>query len=189
MENYRTSHNLATLRNGKKVLIRCLKEQDRDGLIEFFKQAPPEDVQFCREDVKDPRTVACWLNQENSRIIMALVAMDVENNQPVASLNLYRGRHAALNVGEIQQVLVARPYQGFGLGSLMLDEMIGLAVRERLSWLKVEVNIESKRVIKAFESRGFKIRATFEDYFQDMNGQKYDAALMMRSMLQKEEDF
>ena len=189
MENYNASENIAILRNGKKVLIRCLKEQDLDGLIEFFKQAPPEDVQFCREDVKDPRTVACWLTQENSRIIMALVAIDLETNQPVASLNLYRGRHAASNVGEIQQVLVARSYQGLGLGSLILDEMIGLAVRERLSWLKVEVNAELKGVIKAFQSRGFEIRATFEDYFHTMNGKTYDAALMIRSILPKEEGF
>jgi L-amino acid N-acyltransferase YncA len=189
MQNYVAYRRFATLTNGKMVVIRCLNGRDRVGLIKFFQQAPKEDVQFCKEDVKNSKVIDSWLKPENSHKIIALVAEDLSTKQIVASLNLSRGQQAALHVGEIQQVLVARPVQGFGLGSLILDQLIDLAGKENLYWLKVEVNSELKNVIKAFQSRGFKVKATFDDYFRDLKGTTYDVALMMHKLLREEEDF
>jgi ribosomal protein S18 acetylase RimI-like enzyme len=189
MLNYASYCKLATLKNGKRVIIRFLNGQDRDPLIRFFQKAPQEDIQFCKEDVRNPKVVDYWLNPENSHRIMALMAQGIETKQPVATLNLYRGQQAALNVGEIQQILVTRPFQGLGLGSQMLDELINLASQEKLYWLKVEVITDLKHVIKAFQSREFEVRAIFEDYFRNLKGETYDVALMMRPMLKQEEDF
>jgi ribosomal protein S18 acetylase RimI-like enzyme len=189
MLNHASYQKLATLNNGRRVTIRFLKGQDRDALVRFFQQAPIEDVQFCKEDVKNSKVVDYWLNPENCHRIMTLVAHDMETQQPVATLNLQRGQKAALNVGEIRQILVTRPFQGLGLGSEMLDELIRLASQEKLAWLKVEVVAEMKSVIKAFRSRDFEVKAIFEDYFMDSKGVRYDVALMMRPMIQKEEDF
>jgi L-amino acid N-acyltransferase YncA len=189
MQNYVAHHRFATLTNGKTVVIRCLNSRDRVGLIKFFQQAPQEDVQFCKEDVKNHKVIDSWLKPENSHKIIALVAEDLSIKQIVASLNLYRGQQAALHVGEIQQVLVARPLQGFGLGSLILDQLIDLAGKENLYWLKVEVNSGLKYVIRAFQSRGFQIKATFEDYFRDPKGTTYDVVLMMRKLGKDDEDF
>jgi L-amino acid N-acyltransferase YncA len=188
MQNYNVYHKSATLTNGKRVVIRYLNGTDRGSITKFFQQASQEDVQFCKEDVKSPEVVDYWLNPENSHRIMALVAEDLETKQIIASLNLYRGQQAALNVGEIQQILVARPFQGLGLGSLLLDHLMDLTTKANLHWLKVEVNTELKNVIKAFLSRGFEIRATFEDYFRDPEGATYDVVLMMRNLLKKEGD-
>ena len=182
MQNYCAYSKFATLTNGKKVVIRFLNGRDRDGLIKFFQQAPQEDVQFCKEDVKTPEVIDYWLNPGNYHRIMALVAEDLETKQIVASLNLYRGQQAALNVGEIQQILVARPFQGLGLGSRLLDQLMDLTTKANLHWLKVEVNTELKNVIKAFLARGFEIRATFEDYFRDSEEATYDVVLMMRNL-------
>jgi L-amino acid N-acyltransferase YncA len=189
MQNDAAYRKFATLTNGKTVVIRFLNKQDRMGLRNFFKQAPDEDVQFCKEDVKNTKLIDYWLNQENAHRIMAIVAEDLASKQIIASLNLYRGQQAALHVGEIQQVLVARPLQGVGLGSLILDQLIDLAGKENLYWLKVEVNTELKYVIRAFKSRGFTVKATFDEYFRDLKGKTYDVVLMMRKLLRDEEDF
>lgn len=189
MQNDAAYRKFATLSNGKTVVIRFPNRRDRMGLIKFFQHAPDEDVQFCKEDVKNAKVIDYWLNQEYSHRIMALVAEDLATKQIVASLNLYRGQQAALHVGDIQQVLVARPLQGFGLGSLILDQLLYLAGKENLYWLKVEVNTELKKVIKAFQSRGFTVKATFDDYFRDLKGTTYDVVLMMRKLLREEEDF
>ncbi len=182
MQNHDSYRKFATLTNGNKVVVRCLNREDRGGIIKFFEQAPQEDVQFCKEDVKNPEVIDYWLNPGNYHGIMALVAEDLETKQIVASLNLYRGQQAALNVGEIQQILVARPFQGLGLGSRLLDHLMDLTTKANLHWLKVEVNTELKNVIKAFLARGFEIRATFEDYFRDSEGATYDVVLMMRNL-------
>lgn len=189
MQEDASYRKFGTLANGKTVVIRILNRQDRMGLRNFFKQAPDEDVQFCKEDIKNLRTIDYWLNREYAHRIMALVAEDLASKQIVASLNLYRGQQAAVHVGDIQQVLVARPFQGYGLGSLILDQLLYLAGKENLFWLKVEVNTELKNVIKAFQSRGFMVKATFEDYFRDLKGTTYDVVLMMRKLLREAEDF
>jgi ribosomal protein S18 acetylase RimI-like enzyme len=189
MENYVGHEKLFTLKNGRRLKIGFLNEQNRDGLIELFQQAPKEDVQFCKEDVKDLKIVDCWLHAENCHRIITLVAEDLESKQIVADINLFRGKQATRNVGEIQQMLVARSFQGLGVGSLMLDKMIDLAVKENLRWLKAEVVTSLFGVIKGFTSRGFEIKATLEDYFADHQETTYDVALMMRKIYSEKSDF
>lgn len=104
----------------------------------------------------------------------------METKQIVANINLYKGDQAGRNIGEIKQMVIARPFQG--LGSKILDELIDLAAKENLKWLKVEVVTELQHVIKTFTSRGFEIRATFEDYFIDPQETAYDVALMVRNL-------
>ena len=179
-----------TLSNGKEVLIRLLNGQDRSSLIKFFQQAPLEDVQFCKQDVKSPLVIDAWMNQGNGHNPLTLVALDMPTNQVVASLILSKGQQAARNVGEIEQILVARPFQGLGLGSLILEGLIELAVKENLHWLKVEVVTEMKRIIKAFQSKGFEVKTILDDYFTDSKGITFDVALMMRPLTGKyDEDF
>ncbi len=187
MLNYVSYHRLANLSIGNRVLIRGLKEQDRDELIAFFQQVPAEDVQFCKQDIKNPKAVACLLDPENSPRIISLVAVDMASHQIVASLSVHRGQHAALHVGEIRHILVSRTLQGLGLGSLLLDKLIDLAKEGNLHWLKVEVAVEMKPVIKALRSRNFHIRTIFDDYYVDAQGGTHDVALMMRPLLKKDE--
>jgi ribosomal protein S18 acetylase RimI-like enzyme len=190
MLNDDSYRKMATLSMGKRVMIRFLNSHDRDRLINFFQQAPTEDIEFCRHDLKNPEVVDHWLGLENFLRMMSLVASDIGTDQIVASLNIYIGQQAVQNVGDIHQIIVARPYQGSGLGSLMLDELINIALRERLHWLKVEIAIELKNVLKAFKSKGFEIKAVLEDYFRDRKGKTHDVALMMLPLLMRDcEDF
>ena len=177
---------MATLNMGKRVMIRFLNGQDRDKLINFFQQVPIADIEFCKHDVKNPKVVDHWLGLENFLNIMSLVASDIGTDQIVASLNLYIGQQAVQNVGDIHQIIVSRPYQGLGLGSLMLDELINIALKEKLHWLKVEIATELKNVLKAFKSKGFEIKAILEDYFRDHKGQTHDGALMMLPLITKD---
>ena len=185
MLNDGSYRKMATLNMGKRVMIRFLNSHDRDKLINFFQQAPAADIEFCKHDVKNPKVVDHWLGSEDFLRIVSLVASDISTDQIVASLNLYIGQQAVQNVGDIHQIIVARPYQGSGLGSLMLDELITVASRERLHWLKVEIATELKNVLKAFKSKGFEIKAVLEDYFRDNKGKTHDAALMMLPLIKK----
>jgi L-amino acid N-acyltransferase YncA len=188
MQDLEAFRKFVTLSNGKEVLIRLLNGQDRSGLIEFFQQAPLEDIQFCKQDVKSPMVIDAWMNQGNGHNPLTLVALDIPTNLVVASLNLSKGQQAAKNVGDIQQILVARPFQGLGLGSLILDGLIELAAKENLHWLKVEIVTEMKAIIKAFQSKGFQINGILNDYFIDSKGRTFDVALMLRSLIKKDDD-
>jgi ribosomal protein S18 acetylase RimI-like enzyme len=177
-----------TLRNKKEVLIRLCNGQDRAGLIRFFQQAPREDIQFCKQDVKNPKVMDTWINQGNGHQPMILVALEMPTNRVVASLNLSQGQQVAHIVGDIEHILVDRPFQGFGLGSRMLEELIDLAAGAGLHWLKAEVAADQKNIVKAFKSKGFEIRTILDDYFIDQRGELHDVALMLRPLINKYED-
>jgi L-amino acid N-acyltransferase YncA len=190
MNNHHPYRKLIALKNGEKVLIRFLNEHDRESLIRLFQEAQNEDVEFCKEDLKNPQTVDYWLTSENSGRIMCLVALELETNQPIAALTLQKGQQAALKVGEIQNIFVSRTFQGLGLGSLILDALLDLALQKNFHWLRVEVPIEQKYAIKALLARDFEIKATLDDFFISKKGVPHDVALMIRPLIRKtEEDF
>jgi GNAT superfamily N-acetyltransferase len=179
----------ATLRNGRKVEIRPPREEDRSGLVSFLQRTSHGEVQFCKEDIKSPMVLDDWLGTQDSRRTIPLVAIDLEESRPVGSINLRCGQYADLKVGDIQQIVVDKVFQGLGLGSLLLDSLIYLALKARLNWLKAEVVTDLKAVVRAFESRGFKTKVILEDYFVDLQGNTYDVILLMLSLAEMKEDF
>lgn len=178
-----------TLKNGKRVEIRPPKAEDHLNLITFLRRAPKEQIQFCKEDFQDGQALAHWLGLNDARRSIFLIAVDLENHHPVGSINLTCGRLADHKVGEIQQIVVDFPFQGFGLGSLLLDSLIYLASKTKLNWLKAEVVTDLKALVKAFESRGFKAKTILEDYYVDKLGNTYDVALMMLPLAGNQKNF
>ena len=186
MINYVAYRKFVTLRNGKRVMFRFLNDHDRDGLIQLFQEAPDEDTRFLKQNVKDQKLINYWIDHIDYHKVLPLVAVDLESNRLIADTTLHRGKHAAKHIGEVR-IFVSRSFRNLGLGSLMLEEIIGLALQENLQWLKAEVLADHKKVIKAFRTKGFETRATLDDYFIRKDGVTHDVVLMLRSMLKKDE--
>jgi RimJ/RimL family protein N-acetyltransferase len=186
MINYLAYRKFVHLRNGKRIMLRFLNEQDREGLIQLFQEAPDEDTRFLKGNVKDQKLVNFWIDNLNYRKVLPLVAVDLENNRLIADATLHRGKHAAKHIGEIR-IFVSRSYRNLGVGSLMLEELLDLAVKENLQLLKAEIIADHKKVIKAFRTHGFEHKALLEDYFLRMDGVTHDVVLMMRPVVKKEE--
>jgi GNAT superfamily N-acetyltransferase len=182
-------NNICKLKNGMKLLIRSLNNGDHEEFAKFIQQTPEEILQFCKLNIKDQDVVSSVLDPTKGHRGIPLIALDLLTKKPIGSIYLEKGQGPELKVGEIQQVLVAQHLQGMGVGSLLLDSLIYLAHKENLHWIKAEVVTELKSVTKAFESRGFKIKAFLEDYFTDLQGRMYDVALMMRPLLEEKVDF
>lgn len=186
MINYVAYRKFITLKNGKRVMFRLLNEQDREELIRLFQEAPEEDIRFLKQDVRNARLVNSWVDQLNYRRVLPLVAVDLDDNRLIADATLHRGKHAAKHIGEVR-IFVSRPVRNLGLGSLMLDELVNLALKENLQWLKAEIIADHKKVIKAFRAKGFDLRATLDDYFLRKDGITHDVVLMLRSVVKRDE--
>jgi L-amino acid N-acyltransferase YncA len=186
MINYVAYRKFVNLKNGKRVMFRFLNEQDREGLIHLFQEAPEEDTRFLKQDVKDLKMVNSWIDSISYRKVLPLVAVDLADNRLIADATLHRGKHAAKHIGEVR-IFVSRPYRNLGLGSLMLEELLSLARQENLHLLKAEVLAEHKKVIKAFRAQGFEVKAHLDDYFLRKDGVTHDVVLMMRPIIKKEE--
>ncbi len=186
MINYVAYRKFATLKNGKRVMFRFLNEQDRDGLVQMFHEAPEEDTRFLKQDVKDLALVNTWVDRLNYRKVLPLVAVDLENNHIIADATLHRGKHAAKHVGEIR-IFVCRAFRNLGLGSLMLEEVLNLALQENLMWVKAEILAEHKKVVKAFRAKGFEQKAILDDYFLRKDGVTHDVVLMIRPVVKRDD--
>jgi L-amino acid N-acyltransferase YncA len=186
MINYVAYRKFITLKNGKRVMFRFLNEQDREGLIQMFQEAPEEDTRFLKQDVKDLKLVNYWVDHINYLKVLPLVGVDLENNKVIADATLHRGKHSAKHIGEIR-IFVSRPFRNLGLGSLMLEELLNLALQENLIWVKAEVLAEHKKVIKAFRSRGFEQKCTLDDYFIRKDGVTHDVVMMMRPVVKRDD--
>ena len=186
MINYVAYRKFVNLKNGKRVMFRFLNEQDREGLIHLFQEAPEEDTRFLKQDVKDLKMVNYWIDNIHYRKVLPLVAVDLEGNRLIADATLHRGKHAAKHIGEVR-IFVSRGFRNLGLGSMMLEEIMSLALQESLQWLKAEVLADHKKVIKAFRAKGFEIRATLDDYFIRKDGVTHDVILMTRPVVRREE--
>jgi L-amino acid N-acyltransferase YncA len=186
MINYVAYRKFITLKNGKRVMFRFLNEQDREGLIQMFQEAPEEDTRFLKQDVKDLKLVNYWVDHINYRKVLPLVGVDLENNRIIADATLHRGKHAAKHIGEIR-IFVSRSFRNLGLGSLMLEEVLNLALQENLMWVKAEILAEHKKVIKAFRSKGFEQKCSLDDYFIRKDGVTHDVVLMMRPVVKRDE--
>jgi len=186
MINYVAYRKFITLKNGKRVMFRFLNEQDREGLIQMFQEAPEEDTRFLKQDVKDLKLVNYWVDHLNYRKVLPLVAVDLENNRIIGDATLHRGKHAAKHIGEIR-IFVGRPFRNLGLGSLMLEEILNLALQENLMWVKAEILADHKKVIKAFRVKGFEQKCLLDDYFVRKDGVTHDVVLMMRPVVKRDE--
>jgi L-amino acid N-acyltransferase YncA len=186
MINYVAYRKFVTLQNGKRVMFRFLNEQDREELVRLFHEAPDEDLRFLKQDVKDAKLVGSWVEHLNYQKVLPLVAVNLEGNRIIADATLHRGKHAAKHIGEVR-IFVCRPFRNLGLGSLMLEELINLAKKESLHWIKAEIIADHKKVVKAFRTKGFEVRATLEDYFIRKDGVTHDVVLMLRPVVKREE--
>jgi ribosomal protein S18 acetylase RimI-like enzyme len=189
MESPLDYSNICKLKNGMRLLIRPMNNGDHEEFAQFTQGTPEEILQFCKLNVKDKNVIKSLLDPAKAQRGIPLIALDLVNKKPVGSIYLEKGQGPELKIGEIQQILVAQHLQGVGLGSMLLDSLIYFASRENLHWLKAEVVTELKSVTKAFESRGFKIKAFLEDYFTDLQGRMYDVVLMLRPLIEEKVDF
>lgn len=186
MINYVSYRKFITLKNGKRVMFRFLNDQDREGLIQLFQEAPDEDTRFLKQNVKDQKIINYWVDNIDYRKVLPLVAVDMESNRLIADATLHRGKHSSKHIGEVR-IFVSRGFRNLGLGSMMLEEIISLSLKENLVWLKAEVLADHKKVIKAFRAKGFETRATLDDYFIRKDGVTHDVVLMMRPVMKRDE--
>jgi len=114
------------------------------------------------------------------------VAVDLETNRIIADATLHRGKHAAKHIGEIR-IFAGRGFRNLGLGSLMLEELLNLALQENLMWVKAEILADHKKVIKAFRAKGFEHKCLLDDYFVRKDGVTHDVVLMMRPVVKRDE--
>jgi L-amino acid N-acyltransferase YncA len=118
-----------TLKDGARILIRPLAQDDRQALIDLFAPVSSEDLRYMRHNVKDSQTINHWVDNLDYTKVFPLVAVFGSRIVGLASLHLNQGpaRHRA----EVR-VFLPKDFRHRGVGSRLLQGLIELAKRHNL---------------------------------------------------------
>ncbi len=160
----------------KNVTLRLMEPGDRDQILTFARNLPPDDLLFLRLDITQPEAVDEWVgNVEAGRTHTVLAEVD-GMMAGYASVH----RNAALwtrHMGEIR-VLVSSDFRQLGLGKRLVNEIFLVGKALGLKKLTVKMTPDQKGARATFERLGFQLEALLADYVVDHEGKPRDMLIM-----------
>ena len=175
-----------TLKDGARVLLRPLIEEDRQALLDFFQPVAFDERKYFRHDVSDPNVVESWITNLNYDSVFPLVA--VVGDRIVGNATLHFNEGTARHRAEVR-IFLAKDFRQRGLGGRMLHGLIELARRRSLYLLEVYIVNDSTPIIRAFHNAGFETKCLIEDYFMLPDGGLKDINHMILRLRTTEDAF
>jgi acetyltransferase len=151
-----------SLKNGAEVLLRPIRAEDEGHFNGLIKSLSAESMQFRFFEVFKEMTherLSRYCNLDYDRQI-AIVAELQQNGHIIGA-----GRVIAEPDGKSGEfaVLVCDPWQGLGLGSLLMDHIISIAKNMRLERIFAYVLPNNCKMKRLSEKKGFKIEKLDEE--------------------------
>ena len=160
----------------KQLTLRLMQPNDRDSLMTFAKALPEDDLLFLAVDITRPEALDQWVHDIKTGQIMTVLAE--ANGKLVGHGTL---SHNALqwtrHMGEIV-LLISPDYRSIGLGSLLANELFGIARELGLQKLVARMASEQKGAFLVLERLGFRAEALLADYVMDRDGRTHDLIVM-----------
>jgi RimJ/RimL family protein N-acetyltransferase len=165
------------LKDGTRVILRPMVKEDREKLLDFFGRLEERELSFLRNDVRDPAVIDAWVSHINYQRVYPLLA-EVEG-RIVGDATLHMRKVGwKRHLGNVR-VVVARDFQGRGLGTLLINEIVDLAGEFGLEKLVAEIHFQAPAALAVFKKAGFSVKAVFEDLVKDPAGRSSDLVVMV----------
>lgn len=185
-EQIKTFREMATLKDGAYILVRPMNVEDQQRLMDFYSSVSEDDLRYFRHYVKDSALIKDWCEHLDYSKVLPVLAFSKDHI--VGSASLHFGEGPKRHVAEVR-LFLAKDFRKRGLGMKMIRALIDIARKQGLYILLAEVIAEQTRVVKAFESLGFKSQAVLDDYFIFPDGETRDVVLMTMCLRSKTEEF
>ena len=185
-EQIKNFREMATLKDGAYILVRPMNAEDQQRLMDFYSAVSPDDLRYFRHYVKDPSVIKDWCEHLDYSKVLPVLAF--AKDRIVGSASLHFGEGPKRHIAEVR-LFLAKDYRKRGLGMKMIRVLIDLARKQGLNMLTAEVMAEQTKVVKAFESLGFKSQAMLDDYFIFPDGETRDVVLMTFCLRSKTDEF
>jgi len=160
------------LRDGRRLMIRPFSQPDGPALWEFFQRLPSEYRRFAWDNIEDPGVVERWTQNIDYGKVLPLLTF--EGRKIVADATLHRREHGPLRrVGRLKWLLDP-DYRGQGLGTTLVNSMIGIAAEQGLRHLTtLLISDLEKDAIHTLTELGFEA-VSFAGYGADADGDPHD---------------
>lgn len=171
-----------TAKNGMKVFFRPEQPSDTEMLWKMFSTLSKESVSnllppFTRERVEG------WTRNINYNEVLAIVAVIEEDGKQriigSASLKFYP-QEALKHKAELG-LSVHDDYQNMGIGTALLQHILDVARRKRLSKVWLHVSTDNNRAIHVYKKAGFNIEGKLrkESWINGKYRDEYSMALFL----------
>lgn len=166
-----------TVKAGARTIrLRLLERSDADALHAFAEALAPHDLLFLMRDIRNPKVIAAWIDQVERGHIRSLMALD--GDQMVGCTALVRDELSwSPHVADIR-MLVSTNMRGTGLGHVLAQECIVMAMSDGVSKLTARLTPDQGAALKVFEELGFLPEALLRDHVRDASGELHDIAIM-----------
>ncbi len=168
-------HNVS-LSYGSEATLKLADRDDFDGILQFARGLPEDDVLFLRVDITEPAVVDNWLANIEAGTTLSILAYDDEGVAGYATVDRNPARWTR-RVGEIR-VNVAPRCRSKGLGRHLTAHIFDFARALDLKKLMANMTIDQAGAQAAFKRLGFVPEAVLADYVEDRNGEPRDMVIM-----------
>jgi acetyltransferase len=154
----------ATLRDGTPVVLRPIKPEDEPMWHELLKMTSPESIRFRFRSLFKSTT---------HEMAARYCYIDYQREIAIVTETTVQGERKLIGVGGLSAdadhmtaefaVLVADPWQGRGLGGMLLDYSMQIARTWGVTWVVAETDPANVRMLQLFRRRGFHLSRDFEE--------------------------
>lgn len=170
-----------TLKNGKKVIIRTVKETDAAAFLKLAKQVTAEEIYSLTQASEMNMTIEQeqeWLRSaiENSDHLVVVAELDGEIVGQLDFSNGHRLRNS--HTGEFGMG-VHKDYREIGIGSLLISALIDWAKKSsKIEKINLSVHQTNERAIATYKKLGFTIEGQKTKDLKYPNNVYIDTILM-----------
>ncbi len=165
-----------TLKDGSEVVIRDMAPGDAQRSFEFFAGLPEEDRRYLRVDVTRWEMVERRTREIDTGRAVRIVADDGDAIVADASLEL-EGHGWGNNIAEIR-LIVARPYQRTGLGTILARELYFMAAERKVDRIVARLMRPQAGAHRIFKRLGFAEEYLIPEHVRDQDGNWQDLIIM-----------
>ena len=164
------------LRDGTTVTVRRMRPSDVQRSFEFFCALPEEDRKYLRVDVTRRDLVERRTLETDERRAVRVVAEHEKEIVADGTLEL-EGHGWGDNVAEVR-LIVARPWQRLGLGTVVARELFHLASRYRVDRIVARLMRPQAGAHRIFKRLGFHEEFLIPEQIRDQSGTWQDLIIM-----------
>lgn len=164
----------ATLKDGRVVLIREFRMEDKEKLIEMYESLSAEAVRWGMPPYTRENIEKNWL----SRLQHFIPLVALHGEKIVGHAQIFSFPHPRRKgTGDLAMYL----HQGFhnvGLGSIMLTELLRSAREEGMHRINLHVIADNEIAVHLYEKFGFKIEGVLRDSYYGEDERYHDELVM-----------
>ena len=164
----------AKLRDGRTVLIREFRMEDKEKFIGMYESLSAEAVRWGMPPYTRERLEKGWLS--NLQNLISIVAF--YNDKIVGHAQIFKFPHPRLKATGDLIVYLHQSFHSVGLGTVMLSELIKLAKKEGLHRIGLAVVADNKPAINLYEKFCFKIEGMKRDAYFGEDLKYHDEVVM-----------